>query len=174
MIRKAVRTDIPAVAAIYERIHAEEQAGRSTTGWLPGVYPVQATAEAALARGDLFVLEEDGTGTVIAAAVINQQQVDVYAGAAWAFPAADSEVMVLHTLTVDPLAQGKGCGKAFLAFYEDYARASGCTAARMDTNARNTRARAFYAGHGYREVGIVPCVFNGIPGVGLVLLEKRL
>ena len=27
---------------------------------------------------------------------------------------------------------------------------------------------------GYREIGIVPTVFNGIPGVGLVLLEKNL
>lgn len=25
-----------------------------------------------------------------------------------------------------------------------------------------------------REAGIVPCTFNGIPGVGLVCLEKRL
>ena len=27
---------------------------------------------------------------------------------------------------------------------------------------------------GYEEIGIVPCVFNGIEGVQLVLLEKRL
>lgn len=27
---------------------------------------------------------------------------------------------------------------------------------------------------GYREIGIVPIVFNGIPGAGLVLLEKNL
>jgi len=27
---------------------------------------------------------------------------------------------------------------------------------------------------GYREAGIVPCVFNGIPDVMLVCLEKKL
>lgn len=31
-----------------------------------------------------------------------------------------------------------------------------------------------YVKLGYKEIGIVPTVFNGIPGVGLVLLEKAL
>ncbi|CCX75214.1 acetyltransferase GNAT family [Dorea sp. CAG:105] len=31
-----------------------------------------------------------------------------------------------------------------------------------------------YKRFGYREADIVPCEFNGIPGVQLVLLEKRL
>lgn len=31
-----------------------------------------------------------------------------------------------------------------------------------------------YASLGYKEVGIVPVVFNGIDGVNLVLLEKEL
>ena len=43
----------------------------------------------------------------------------------------------------------------------------------MDTNARNTRARALYKKLGYEEIAIVPCQFNGIDGVQLVLLEKR-
>ena len=44
----------------------------------------------------------------------------------------------------------------------------------MDTNAINRRARALYHKLGYREAGIVPTTFNGIPGVDLVLLEKAL
>ena len=59
-------------------------------------------------------------------------------------------------------------------FYEDYARGHGCPELRMDTNARNLAARRLYAGLGYREIAIVPTVFNGIPGVDLVLLEKHL
>ena len=53
MIRKATSADLPAVAALYEHIHEAEQAERMTIGWVPGVYPVPATAEAARARGDL-------------------------------------------------------------------------------------------------------------------------
>ena len=44
----------------------------------------------------------------------------------------------------------------------------------MDTNAINTRARAMYHKLHYHEADILPCVFNGLPDVQLVLLEKRL
>ena len=52
--RKAAASDIDAVTAIYDAIIAEEEAGRAATGWKRGIYPVRATAEAALTRGDLF------------------------------------------------------------------------------------------------------------------------
>ena len=172
MIRKAVQADIPAVAAIYDKLHTEEEAGRVTIGWIRGVYHTEDTAWQALSRGDLFVQED--SGRIVGAAIINQTQVDAYYGGPWQCAAADSEVMVLHTLVIDPDAAGKGYGKRFVAFYEDYARENGCKVLRMDTNSRNLRARAMYAKLGYRESGIVPCVFNGIAGVGLVLLEKML
>ena len=81
---------------------------------------------------------------------------------------------MLHTLVIDPAAKGQGCGQVFVKFYEDYARRSGSPCLRMDTNAKNENARRFYKKLGYSEVGIVPCVFNGIDGVNLVLLEKKL
>ena len=43
---------------------------------------------------------------------------------------------------------------------------------RLDTNAKNVRARRMYKTLGYREIGIVDTTFNGIAGVKLVLLEK--
>ena len=83
-------------------------------------------------------------------------------------------MLVLHTLTVDPSESGKGYGKFFVRFYEELAGGSGIKDLRLDTNAKNTRARKMYASLGYKEVGIVPVVFNGIDGVNLVLLEKEL
>ena len=44
----------------------------------------------------------------------------------------------------------------------------------IDTNVRNTAARALYRKLGYKEIAIVPTTFNGIPGFNLVLLEKNL
>lgn len=171
MIRKAMEEDVPAVGKIYERILAQEAAGLCTTGWLPGVYPVEATAHAAWKRGELFVWEAEGR--LLAAAILNQTQPDSYAKGDWQFPASSEKVMVLHTLVVDPEEKGRGLGRQFVAFYERYAAEHGCTVLRMDTNARNQRARALYRSLGYREAGIVPCEFNGIPNVELVLLEKE-
>ena len=47
----------------------------------------------------------------------------------------------------------------------------------MDTNARNVAARGLYKKLGYKEIGIVPTEFNGIPdaagivGEALVIVE---
>ncbi len=171
-IRKAAAADIDAIETIYENIHDEEEKGATTIGWIRNVYPTRKTAEDALARKDLFVLENGGK--IAAVAVINQIQVNEYQYAAWKHAAADDEVMVLHGLAVDPYQKSKGYGRAFVAFYEEYAKTHGCPALRMDTNERNERARALYQHLGYEEVGIVGCTFNGIPNVHLVCLEKYL
>ena len=73
MIRKAAPGDIPAVAALYERIHDREEAGARTTGWKRGVYPTEATAREALLAGELFVDEREGQ--IVAAARVDQAQV---------------------------------------------------------------------------------------------------
>ncbi len=172
MIRKATCADLNAVEALYSEIHDAEAHRIITTGWLRDVYPVRSTAEAAIGRDDLFVMEE--AGRVIGTAVINKLQVDVYDDADWQFEASPDKVCVLHTLVISPALSGRGYGTEFIRFYEDYARLNGCTELRMDTNARNLGARRLYAKLGYREIGIVPTVFNGIPGVQLVLLEKHI
>ena len=171
-IRKATTEDISQVENIYEAIHTAEEEGALTIGWARGVYPIRKTAEDSLKRGDLFVAES--AGKILAAAIINQIQVDVYEGAPWQYQAPDDKIMVLHTLVVSPDASGNGIGRKFVAFYEEYALNAGCPSLRMDTNARNVKARRLYERLGYSEIGIVPCVFNGIDGVQLVLLEKKL
>ena len=119
-IRKALASDIDAVAAIYDRIHTWEEKGN------------------------------------------------------WKHPAEPTGVMVLHTLVIDPEVKGRGLGRRFVRFYEDYARQEGCKYLRLDTNSRNTSARTLYKSMGYEEIGCVPCVFNGLEDVNLVLIEKAL
>jgi GNAT superfamily N-acetyltransferase len=172
-IRLATAADIDAVESIYDETHDAEEAGLVTIGWDRKIYPVRATAEQALDRGDLYV-EEDASGDVVATAIINATQVPEYADATWRYEASDDEILVLHTLVVSPSRPRRGLGRIFVEEYERMAAEQGRPELRLDTNERNARARAMYAGMGYEEVSIVPCVFNGIPGVQLVCLEKRL
>ena len=171
IIRKATNSDISAIEQIYSDIHTAEENGEVTIGWIRGVYPTRATAQAALLRDDLFVAQADGR--IVGAAVINQIQVEEYSLGNWQYEAEDGEVMVLHTLVVSPETPGKGYGREFVEYYEQYALENGCPYLRIDTNERNVRARAMYKKLGYREVGTVPCDFNGIKGVNMVLLEKK-
>ena len=171
-ILKAKKADIDSIERIYENIHDEEEKGLTITGWIRNVYPTRKTAEDALNRDDLFVMVDESK--MVAVAIINQIQVDEYKYATWKHNASDNEIMVLHGLAVDPFEKKKGYGKAFVAFYEDYAKQHGCVALRMDTNVLNTRARKLYQKLGSEEIGMIKCVFNGIPNVQLVCLEKYL
>lgn len=169
-IQRAETADLDDIEKIYDRIHDAEEQGQCTVGWIRAVYPTRKTAEDALNRKDLFAMKENGQ--LVATAIINQIQVAEYQKVTWKQRVKEDAVMVLHCLAVDPAQMRNGYGKAFIAFYETYARQCGCTALRMDTNAKNTRARKLYQTLSYEEVGIVPCVFNGIPNVQLVCLEK--
>ncbi|MBR5381926.1 MAG: GNAT family N-acetyltransferase [Oscillospiraceae bacterium] len=172
MFRKATLSDLDAVARIYEDIHTEIEAGRYPVRWVRGVYPTFSTAAEAVNNGDLYVYEEDGV--ILAAARINREPVPAYADARWLWPEPDGGAMILHTLVVSPKSAGRGLGKKFVRFYEDTARENGVACLRLDTGETNTVARQLYKSLGYREADIVSCTFNGIPGIRLVCIEKRL
>ena len=172
IFRKATAVDLDRIEQIYHEIHDEIEAGRIVNGWVRGVYPIRLDAEEAYKKGELFVEEE--AGEIVAAGRINREQGGVYAQASWEYDAPADQVLVLHTLAVSPKAAGRGYGAAFVRFYERQALERGCAYLRMDTGEVNQAARSLYKKLGYREAGIVPTVFNGIPGINLVCLEKKL
>jgi GNAT superfamily N-acetyltransferase len=172
IIRKATQKDIEAVTLIFEHIIEEEEKGNCSTGWKRGVYPTRNTAVTAVEKDDLFVMEEDGE--VVAAMRLNKEQVPEYKNCQWEYPAEDNQVMVMHTLVVEPSVKKNGNGRKMVEFYEQYARENNCPYLRIDTNALNSRAREMYQKCGYKENGIAPCIFNGLTGVNLVCIEKKL
>lgn len=171
MFRKATEKDIDNIEKLYDEIHSVEEDGRTTIGWIRGVYPTRKDAENAVSREDMFVYEENGE--IIASAIINQLQPDIYADCPWKYPAPDDKIMVIHTLCVSPAFFGRGIGTAFIRFYEEYASRNGCTVLRLDTNKTNKAARSLYGKLGYIESGHALCLFNGLRGIDLYMLEKK-
>lgn len=172
MIRIATKEDINAVVKIYDAIIEQEELGKTRIGWKRGIYPTEKTALEALKQQSLYVYEDKGK--IVASAKIDQTQVPEYSNANWEYDAPDKQVMVLHTLVIDPNCLRKGYGKRFIEFYEQYALEHNCRYLRIDTNEINTLARKMYNKLGYKEVGMVSCVFNGISNVRLVCLEKKI
>lgn len=172
MIRKATRQDLSGIEKIYGEILDLETARKGLTGWVKGIYPSSKTALQAIENEEMYVMEVDGA--IVASAKINQEQVPAYKRAKWEYDAPKEDIMVIHTLTVSTGAVGKGYGTAFVKYYEELAKERGCGYLRMDTNEINLPARGLYKKLGYKEVGIVPCNFNGIKDVRLVCLEKKL
>lgn len=172
MIRLAKEKDIDRINEIYSKIHDEEENGVGVTGWDREVYPTKETALNAINKGEMYV--EVDEGIIVASAIFNQEQVPEYKDCDWLYRALDDEIMVIHTLVVDPDLKGKGYGKDFVKFYEEYALSKDCGYLRMDTGVNNKIARTFYKNMGFRESGVVYCEFNGISDTGLVCLEKKL
>ncbi len=172
MFRKATAADLDGVWEIYDRVLDGEEAGRTSVGWVRGIYPTPELFRTSLDEGILFVYEQDGM--IAAAARINQVQAEEYSRAPWTILAPPEQVMVLHTMAVHPAMQARGIATGFVRFYEQYAAEHGCTCLRLDTNFTNKPGRALYPKLGYREVGVVPCTFNGIEGVDLLCYEKSL
>lgn len=173
MFRKADINDLDRISEIYDEIHTAEESGEVTIGWVRTIYPTRDTARDSIYKGDMFV-ETDENGVIVATAKINQEQVAEYADAKWQYDAPENEIMVLHTLVVSTKVKQMGYGTRFVDFYEKYALENGCRYLRMDTNEKNSNARKLYKKLGYDEVSVVNSFFNGIAGVRLVCLEKKL
>ena len=174
MIRKATDKDIASIAAIYDLVLKQEEDGLTTIGWQRGVYPTEEVARQAVLRGDMYVLEDKKTHDISAAAIINHIQDSANKEGKWSIESDGNEVLALHTLVVNPQESGKGLGTAFVAFYEQMAKATGCKTLRMNTGVQDSGARAFYHKLGYKEIGIVSSEFNDMGKIELVLIEKLL
>ena len=171
MIRKAIKDDIADIVAIYEKI---VNSNDCLTGWLPGVYPTADTALSALEKGELFVYADNKEGRVKGSCILNKKQNALYALGSWRYPVVEDEVMVLHTITVDPDYGRQGVGDMIMDFYEEYAERSGCSVLRFNANVKNIPARRLYEKHGCTEAGIINAALNGIPQASYVLYEKKL
>ncbi len=171
-IRKGSVADISAVTDIYNLIHDEIERGRYNMRWHRDLYPTRSWAESHIADGDLYVMEEDGI--IVASAIINHAPLPEYYKGAWYQPDSYNNIMVLHTLVVHPKHMRRGYASAFVNYYEKKAKGSGCYRLRLDTQMMDIPARALYKKLGYVEVDNVPCQFQGISDIDLVLIEKLL
>ncbi|MEI3330115.1 MAG: GNAT family N-acetyltransferase [Oscillospiraceae bacterium] len=161
MIRLASEQDLPAIAAIYEAILDHEDAtGLHYTGWQRGAYPTLDTAKGILAAGTLYV-GTDEDGTVWGSMNFNDWQLPEYAKGRWTIPAEDSEVAVIHTLTIDPKRAGQGLARQMIAFAEDSARKQGKTVMRFDTGTENEVSNHLYPAIGYHLADVVDTFFMG-------------
>lgn len=172
MIRKAVPSDVDAVAASYRLLLDHEAATHSCTNWKPGIYPIRQDAQGAVDNGTLYVLEE--AGEVCASMILNQHQAPEYAQIQWLYPAADEQVLVIHTLCMAPDKAGRGYGTQMVRYAMEHARAMGCTVIRIDTYVGNLPAQRLYQKLGFRISGRKQVKHHGLFDSELYYLETRL
>ena len=174
MIRLATAADLPAIAAVYDAIlDREAESGVCYTNWQKGKYPTMATAKSILEAGTLYV-GTDANGTVWGSMNLNGLQLPEYGKINWSIPAPDSQVAVIHTLTIHPDRKGRGLARQMVAFCEEEARRRGKAVMRLDTWEGNLPANRLYPSLGYRYAGASEFFFQGIIREVLNCYEKKL
>lgn len=142
-----VRRAVPADRAFLERL-----ASRLTIGAAPWLDPAaMRESMRSFLLGDLAKTEQHAAmfvaeahdGSPVGAVAIEQSR---------HFTGEPQDY--IGELAVVEDAEGQGVGTALLAAAESWARQHGATRIALDTGAANTRARAFYARHGYAEESV--------------------
>lgn len=144
----ATARDVDAVFAIYRACTASLLA-RGIRQW-DERYPTRETTSASAARGDLFLLVDQGT--VVGAVTLNALEAPEYASITWRCP---GPALVIHGLVIDPRRQGAGLGRAAMASCEALARSRGYACIRLDAFPGNPAAISLYQRIGYELRGEV-------------------
>lgn len=136
--------------ATYDEIYGEEKVAELTGAW----HSVPALKQRMNKPRSEFIVCDDGA-EITGMAFVSQ---------------VDAETSMLHQLYVRPSAQGQGVGKKLLieveACFPDVRKI------RLEVEAANERAVAFYEREGFRQVDTTPdCGVRG-SGIPAVIMEK--
>ena len=172
MIRLAEQKDILPIADTYTELLQYEREFGSHTNWQLGVYTTIKVPEEKVPAKMMYVLEENQK--ICASMVLNQEQPEEYREISWNFPAADENVLVIHTLCIPPSMSKRGYGKQMVAFAKSYAVTHGCHVIRIDTYARNEPAKGLYLKNGFQIACYGRMLLQGLIEEEQVYLEIKL
>lgn len=159
IIRKATQDDVVKVAAGYAELAEHEKNTISYTNWQFDYYPTVNTAQESFKKGTLFVLED--CGEVCASMILNHVQPCEHHKIKWKYNADDAQILVIHTLCVNPSKTSRGYATAMVNFAHEFAKQTECKVIRLDTYVGNTPAQSLYKKLGYEYAGTEHVFFEG-------------
>lgn len=116
--------------------------------WTYKVYPSKDTVIECVDKGTMYITIENNE--VLGAFKLNEDPEGDYDSAKWSKRLNTGEYLVIHTLAVDPKAQGKGIAKAMLKKAIEIAKTQGYKAIRLDIVPTNTPAIKLYESVGFK------------------------
>lgn len=148
----ATMDDLKSISAIYEHIHEAFMTTINYPKWPKGLYPTEESAYEAIDNQEMYIYKINGM--VVGSVILNHQQDSGYENAQWQIQARDEQVLVIHTLAIDPLYQHKGYASQMLKWIKKQAILKGCLALRLDITENNLPARYLYQKNGFYFTGI--------------------
>lgn len=131
--QKANQSDFLAIQKFYwdviEHIH-KSNINNENLGWEKGIYPSDEFLHNSLANGELYTLTENDT--LCACVILNSKYNEGYRDCPWSIVCSDNDVLIPHTLAVNPKMQGKGIGKIVVKNILAIAKSENKKAVRLD------------------------------------------
>lgn len=150
VFRRAESGEFEKIRDFYWNLIDSMAGGEYDPGWRKGIYPSDEELAAALAAGELYVL--DDAGETAAAVVINGESNEGYSGVAWGAEIPPERVLLLHMLGVNPGRQRAGVGRRVVAESLALAERSGALCVRLDVMDGNLPAERLYLSMGFLPV----------------------
>ena len=151
--QKANENDFAVIQKFYwdviDHIH-ENNIGSENLGWEKGVYPSDAFLRRSLANGELYTLTENDA--LCACVILNSECNEGYRDCPWSIVCSDDDVLIPHTLAVNPKMQGKGIGKIVVKNVLAIAKSENKKSVRLDVMGACKVAERLYLGCGFQFV----------------------
>lgn len=131
------------VSELNRLVNAAYRGESSTAGWtheadlLEGIRIDEEQLASIINRKDTFLLKYTEDKNIAGCVLLEKQGEELYLG----------------MLTVNPLLQAKGIGKALLSSAENKARETGCKKIKMTVITLRTELISWYKRHGYSDTG---------------------
>lgn len=151
LLVKAQADDLNRIMAFYSDVIDRTPNMEKYARWMHGKHPAEQTIREYVETGSMYLYVKGET--VLGAMAVTMLQGEDYHPVAWAVPAADHEVAVIHLLGVQPSYQGKGIGKQMIEEAVRLAREQGKKCCRLDALASNTPAHRMYESKGFQYRG---------------------
>ena len=162
--QKASVTDFHMVRKFYwnviDDIH-RNNVKNENLGWKKGVYPSDSYIQSSLIKGELYTLTEKNL--LYACVILNREHNEGYHNCAWSIDCDPNDVLIPHTLAVDPALQGKGIGKIVVENIRKIAKKEQKRAIRLDVLGACKAAEYLYLSCGFQfvEAKIMYCEDTG-------------
>lgn len=117
-------------------------------GWKKDIYPSQEFLLDSINNYELYYGELENQ--IISSMIVNNKYNKEYNDVKWLTDASDDELLVIHTLGVDPRFAGKGFAKEMVHSVIDMGRKKGLKSIRLDVLEGNTPAEKSYTKIGFQ------------------------
>ena len=159
MLRLAKEKEIYKILEIYNDIIDYEKNNIIYTGWEKDEYPNLSTIKNAIINNEMYVYEDD---VIYGSVILNSKMPKEYNNIKWKVQASQKEVLIIHTLSIDPKFKNQGLGKYMIQLILEFAKTNNYKTIRLETSENNVPAYRLYEKMGFEYIEKIDIVYGKI------------